>query len=66
LLVVVVVVVVVPILVHGEQKRESNTIGYRLVKTKRKTEGGSTHSLKHLTPLLRVFYLQCKWQSVAV
>jgi hypothetical protein len=37
---------------HGEQKIESNKIGYRLIKTKRKTEGGSTHSLKRITPLL--------------
>jgi hypothetical protein len=39
---------------HVEQKTESNKTGYRLVKTKRKTEGGSTHThtLKHLTPLL--------------
>jgi hypothetical protein len=29
---------------HGEQKTESNKTDYRLVKTKRKTEGGSTHS----------------------
>jgi hypothetical protein len=35
---------------HGKQKIESNTTGYRLVKTNRKTEGGSTHSLKRLTP----------------
>jgi hypothetical protein len=34
---------------HGKSKIESNTTGYRLVKTKHKTEGGSTHSLKHLT-----------------
>jgi hypothetical protein len=33
-------------------KTESNTICYRLVKTKWKTEGGSTHSIKHLTPTL--------------
>jgi hypothetical protein len=51
---------------HGKQKIESNTTGYRLVKTKLKTKGGSTHSLKHLTPLLQVFYLHCRWQPVAV
>jgi hypothetical protein len=51
---------------HGEQKAESNTFGYGLVKTKCKTEGGSTHYLKHLTPLLQVFYLHYKWQSVAI
>jgi hypothetical protein len=26
---------------HGKQKIESNTTGYRLVKTNRKTEGGN-------------------------
>jgi hypothetical protein len=28
--------------------------------------GGITHSLKRLTPLLRVFYLCCRWQPVVV
>jgi hypothetical protein len=28
--------------------------------------GGITHSLKCLTPLLRVFYLCCRWQPVVV
>ena len=28
--------------------------------------GGITHSLKRLTPLLRVFYLRCRWQPVVV
>jgi hypothetical protein len=35
-------------------------------KTKRETEGGSTHSLKHLTMLLRVFYLHCRCQLMAM
>jgi hypothetical protein len=51
---------------HGEQKIECNTTGYGLAKTKCKTEGQSTHSLKRLTPLLGVFYLHCQWQSVVV
>jgi hypothetical protein len=28
--------------------------------------GGITHSLKRLTPLLRVFYLRCRWQPVVM
>jgi hypothetical protein len=28
--------------------------------------GGITHSLKCLTPLLRVFYLHCRWQPVVM
>jgi hypothetical protein len=28
--------------------------------------GGITHSLRHLTPLLQVFYLCCRWQPVVV
>jgi hypothetical protein len=28
--------------------------------------GGITHSLKHLTPLLQVFYLRWRWQLVVV
>jgi hypothetical protein len=51
---------------HGEQKTDSNKTGYRLVKIKCKTKDGSTHSHKRLTPLLRVFYLHYRWQSVAV
>jgi hypothetical protein len=37
---------------HGEQKTESNTTSYGLAKTKCRTEGGNTDSLKHLIPLL--------------
>jgi hypothetical protein len=37
---------------HGEQKIESNTTGYRLVKIEHKIEGATTHSLRRLTPLL--------------
>jgi hypothetical protein len=51
---------------NGKRKIESNTTSYRLVKTNCKTEGGSTHSLKHLTPLLRVFNLHFRWQPVVV
>jgi hypothetical protein len=48
------------------RKERATQTDYRLVKTKRKTKGESTHSLKRLTPLLRVFYLRYRWQSVAV
>jgi hypothetical protein len=51
---------------NRKQKTESNTTAYRLVKTNCKTEGGSTHSLKNLTLLLRVLYLHCRWQPVDV
>jgi hypothetical protein len=42
---------------HGEQKTERNTTSYGLAKIKCKTNGGNTHSLKHLTTFLRLFYL---------
>jgi hypothetical protein len=62
----VVVVVVVPVLVAWWIENKEQQTGYRLVKTKRKTDGGSTHSLKRLTPRFLVFYLHCRWQSVVV
>jgi hypothetical protein len=36
------------------------------VRTEEPTVGGITHSLKCLTPLLRVFYVRCRWQLVVV
>jgi hypothetical protein len=52
---------------HGEQKIESNKTGYRSEKqSARPNVEAHTHSLKRLTPLLRVFYLHYMWQLVAV
>jgi hypothetical protein len=50
-------------MVSGIEKHSSRWLG---VSKEEPKVGGTTHSLKYLTPLLRVFYLCCRWQLVVV
>jgi hypothetical protein len=50
-------------MVGGIEKHSSRWLG---VSKEEPKVGGITHSLKRLTPLLRVFYLHCRWQPVVV
>jgi tRNA(Phe) wybutosine-synthesizing methylase Tyw3 len=50
-------------MVSGIEKRSSRCLG---VSKEEPKVGGITHSLKRLTPLLRVFYLCYRWQLVVV
>jgi hypothetical protein len=50
-------------MVSGIEKCSSRWLG---VSKEEPKVGGITHSLKRLTPLLRVFYLRCRWQPVVV
>jgi hypothetical protein len=50
-------------MVRGIEKLSSRWLGVSKEELK---VGGITHSLKHLTLLLRVFYLRYRWQPVVM
>jgi hypothetical protein len=50
-------------MVSGIEKYSSRWLG---VSKEEPKVGGITHSLKRLTPLLRVFYLRYRWQPVVI
>jgi hypothetical protein len=50
-------------MVSGIEKRSSRWLG---VSKEEPKVCGITYSLKRLTPLLRVFYLRCRWQPVVM
>jgi hypothetical protein len=50
-------------MVSGIEKRSSRWLD---VSKEEPKVGGITRSLKHHTPLLRVFYLRCRWQPVVM